>query len=123
MRRNIVAIAVLSLAFTAQANDAVDLSSKSKAMAAAPTPNTKQVEAPFISGARDPLPQLLMQEEQDRRMVKGTCEAAASELCFDAATGRVVYRGARNYMPKVSGLTAENVSLRGRGITFKYSFK
>ena len=124
MRRNIAATAILSLAFAAQANDAVfDLSAKSKAMAAVSTPNTKQVEAPFTSGARDPLPQLLMAEEQDRRLVKGTCEAAARDLCFDAASGRVVYRGARTFMPKFDGLTAESVSVRGNRINFKYSFK
>lgn len=122
MRRFIVATAVFaSLAFTAQANDGLDLSAR-KAVASAAVPNSKQVEAPFTS-VRDPLPQLLMMEEQERRGAHGACDAAATTLCFDAADGRVVYRGARNFMPQISGLRAESVSLRGNRITFKYSFR
>ena len=124
MRRLIVATAVLaSLAITAQANDALDLSLKNKALASAAAPtSSKQVEAPFVAG-RDPLPLILMQEEQERRGPQGSCEAAARDLCFDAASGRVVYRAARKYMPQFDGLTAESVSLRGNRITLKYSFK
>ena len=111
MRRLIVATAILaSLASTAQANDALDLSLKNKALASAAAPSTKQVEAPFVAG-RDPLPFILMQE------------AAARDLCFDAASGRVVYRAARKYMPQFEGLTPESVSLRSNRVTFKYSFK
>lgn len=117
MRRLIVATAVLaSLASTAQANDALDLSLKSQPV------STKQAEAPFVAG-RDPLPFILMREEQERRGPQGSCEAAARDLCFDAASGRVVYRAARKYMPQFDGLTAESVSLRGNRITLKYSFK
>ena len=123
MRRLIVATAVLaSLAFTAQANDALDLSLKSKAVASAAVPLSKQAEAPFVTG-RDPLPFILMRDEQERRGPQGSCEAAARDLCFDVASGRVVYRAARKYMPTFDGLTAESVSLRANRITFKYSFK
>ena len=122
MRRLTVAAAILtSLALGAQANDDVSLKNKALASAAASAPALK-AEAPFVYG-RDPLPQLLMQEEQDRRGLRGSCETAAKDLCFDAADGRVVYRPARKYMPKLDGLTPENVSLRGHRITFKYSFK
>ena len=126
MRRTIVATAILSLAFAAQATDVLDSSLKSKALASAAlvTPAPKQADAPFTSAARDPLPQLLMMEEQDRRGITGsTCEAAASDLCFDAAAGRVVYRGARKYMPQFDGLTPESVAVRGNRVTFRYSFK
>jgi hypothetical protein len=123
MRRLIVATAILaSLASTARANDALDLSLKNKALASAAAPSTKQVEAPFVAG-RDPLPFILMQEEQERRGFQGSCEAAARDLCFDAASGRVVYRAARKYMPQFEGLTPESVSLRSNRVTFKYSFK
>ena len=121
MRRTIVATAILSLAFTAQANDGLDLSAK-KAVASAAVPVSKQVEAPFVA-ARDPLPQLLMMEEQERHGAQGACDAAATTLCFDAADGRVVYRGARKFMPQISGLRAESVSLRSNRVIFKYSFK
>jgi hypothetical protein len=124
MRRLIVATAFLSLAFPAQANDLVDpsLSLKSKVLAAAGAPSTKQAEAPFTI-AHDPLPQLLMTEEQDRRTVRATCEAAARDLCFDASDGRIVYRGARNYMPRIEGLTPESVSVRSNRVMLKYSFR
>jgi hypothetical protein len=125
MRRLIVATAILTLAFAARANDVLDSSLKSKALASAAvvTPASRLVEAPFTS-ARDPLPQLLLMEEQDRRNVRGgTCEAAATDLCFDAADGRITYRGARKYMPQFDGLKPEAVSVRNNRVTFKYSFK
>jgi hypothetical protein len=44
-------------------------------------------------------------------------------VCYDALDGRIVYRGARAYMPKVDGFQPESVSLRRNGIVFKYSFQ
>jgi hypothetical protein len=128
MRRLIVATAILSLACTARANEVFDSSLKTKALAAAGvvvvSPAGRTVEAPFTSSSlHDPLPQLLLAQEQDRRSVRGTCEAAATDLCFDAAEGRVTYRGARKYMPVFDGLTPESVSVRSNRLTFKYSFK
>ena len=116
MRRFIVVTAIFaSLPFAAQATDGLDLSLKK-------IPSSKQADAPFVSG-RDPLPLILMQEEQERRGPSGSCEAAARDLCYDATSGRLVYRSARKYMPQLDGLKAESVSFRGHRITFKYSFK
>jgi hypothetical protein len=127
MRRLIVATAILSLAFAARANDVSDSSLKTKALAAAAvvTPAPRTIEAPFTSSSlHDPLPQLLLAEEQERRNVRGgTCEAAASDLCFDAVDGRVTYRGARKFMPQFDGLKPESMSVRNNRINFKYSFK
>jgi hypothetical protein len=125
MFRLIVAAAIFAtLAFTARAADVVDSSLKSRALASAAAPVAKQSsDAPFMS-ARDPMPFLLMQDEQDRRSVRGgNCEAAAGDLCFDAADGRIVYRSARRFMPQFDGLTPESVSVRGHRVTLKYSFK
>ena len=122
MRRSIFATAIFaSLAFAAQANDGVELSLKTRALASAGV-STKQADAPFTYG-RDPMPQLIMLEEQERRGPKAGCEFAASDLCYDLAERRVVYRPARQYMPKIDGLTAENVSLRHNRIIVKYSFR
>jgi len=124
MFRLIVATAIFAtLAFTARANDVVD-SLKSRALASAAAPVAKQsFDAPFTS-ARDPMPFLLMQEEQDRRSVRGgTCEAAARDLCYDAVDGRIVYRSARKFMPKFEGLTPESMSVRSNRVTLKYSFR
>ena len=125
MFRLIAATAVFAtLAFTARAADVVDSSLKSRALASAAAPVAKQSsDAPFLS-AHDPMPFLLMQEEQDRRSVRGgTCEAAARDLCFDAVDGRIVYRSARKFMPQFDGLTPESVSVRSHRVTLKYSFK
>ena len=122
MRRSIVVAAMFaSLALAAQANDGVELSLKSKAIAS--TSVAKQVQAPFTA-ARDPMPQLLMLEEQEQRATpRSSCEAAARDLCYDLAEQRIVYKPARQYMPDISGMKAESVSLRTNRIVFKYSFK
>jgi len=54
---------------------------------------------------------------------RNACGSSATDLCYDRAERRIVYRPAREYMPKFDGLTAENVSLRRNGIHFKYSFR
>ena len=124
MRRLIVATAVLaSLAFTARANDVLDTSAKKVVASTAVQVSMRQVDAPFTAARVDPLAQILMMEEQERRSAPSGCDAAATTLCFDAADGRVVYRGARNLMPQISGLRAESVSLRANRIILKYSFK
>lgn len=53
----------------------------------------------------------------------GACEHSASDLCYDLADRRIVYRPARRYMPQFDGLTAESVSLRRDAVRFRYSFR
>lgn len=130
MRRSIMFTAILAtLAFAVQANDGgVELAMKSKALAASSssaisisgTP-AKQFQAPFTS-VRDPLPELLLSEEQERRGVRGGCEHAGQDVCYDLAAGRIVYRRGREFMPKLEGLKAESISLRAHRISFTYSF-
>lgn len=50
-------------------------------------------------------------------------EAQARFALYDFADGRILFVPAREYMPKVDGLTAEGVSLRRDMVRFKYSFK
>jgi hypothetical protein len=118
----IVATAVLaSLAFAVQAADGVELSLRTKALASASV--APKSDAPFAAG-RDPLPQLLLLEEQERRGPNGTgCEFTARDVCYDLTDGRVVYRGARAFMPAIEGLTPESIAVRSNRVTFKYSFK
>jgi hypothetical protein len=125
MRRILVATAVFaSLAFTARANDGVDVPAKKLVVSSSTAVwSSKPVEAPFTSARVDPLAQILLMEEQERRSLPSGCDAAATTLCFDAADGRVVYRGARKFMPQISGLRAESMSVRANRIHFKYSFK
>lgn len=126
MRRSLVISAVLAgLAVQAQANEGLDVLPRTKTMAvtaAAVAVPAKNVEAPFRI-ARDPLPELLPREEQDRRGLRGACDATTTALCYDLADHRIVYRPARKYMPQFEGLRAESVSLRQDRLILKYSFR
>ena len=122
MRRTMIVTALaLASALEAQANDGFDLALKSKSMAMASVA-ARNAPAPFAAGGRDPLPELLMREEQERRGPRGACEQSVSDVCYDVADGRITYRPARQYMPRIDGLTAESISLRHDRIIFKYSF-
>ena len=120
MRGPLVMIALLATAFPAAANEGVELSARARGQVAASV--AKSAEAPFRS-ARDPMPELLLREEQERRLPSGACEYNATSLCYDLADRRVVYRPARKYMPQFDGLRAESVSLRHDKIVLKYSFR
>lgn len=115
-----IAALLLALAGTAHAEDGLELAAKSKAQVS--SGGSARAAAPFIAG-HDPLPELALREESDRRGARGTCTAAATDLCYDLAEGRLTYRGARPYMPQLGGLTAESVALRRNGIVLKYSFR
>jgi hypothetical protein len=126
MRRTILIVTMTaSLAgLPVAATEGVELSAKAKSLAAAgAVPPGKQAEAPFTRGGRDPMPELLLRDELERRGPAGACGATATSLCYDLADGRIVYRPARAYMPKFEGLRAESISLRRDRLVFKYSFK
>ena len=114
-------ILTAALTFNVQASEEVDLSARSKTMAATSAMTAKHAEAPFRY-ARDPMPELMLREEQERRGPSGACQNAATALCYDVTDRKIVYRGARQYMPKIDGLRAESVSLRRGRLTLKYSF-
>ena len=130
MRRSILLVALLTSAAVQAHDGGVELSNKAK-MAAASTasaimvasePPALNAEAPFRR-SRDPVAELLLRDEQERRGPVASCETTASSLCYDLADGRIVYRQAREYMPRIEGLRAEAVSLRKDRIVLKYSFK
>jgi hypothetical protein len=121
MRASFLCTALLaSLALPAAASEGVELQMKSKSMAAAGEP-ARNAQAPFRH-ARDPMPELVLREERERRGPAGACENVTGSVCYDISTGKLVYRGARAYMPKVDGLKPESVSLRRGRLTLKYSF-
>jgi hypothetical protein len=125
MRVLLIAL-IAPLAFAAAAGDGVEASihARSLASAAAGAIPAKQADAPFRPG-RDPMPELILREELERRGggPSGACEASASDLCYDLRDARVVYRPARKYMPTIDGLQPESISLRRDRIIFKYSFR
>lgn len=125
-----IAAALACLAGVAQGEE-VDFSGKSKAVASAAAPGRPApfAHAPF-SAARDAVPGRIREAVpfgiehrlHDPRFARAACERSAHDLCYDAADGRIVYRGARGYMPRIGELTPESISLRGHRIVFKYSF-
>ena len=117
-----IAAALFALALPANANDGLDLATKSKSMVGTSAP-ARNASAPFAA-SNDPLAGVFMREEQERKGPSGTCEAAATDLCYDLSSGRVTYRGARPYMPQLgSGLTADSISVRRDAIILRYTFK
>ena len=123
MRRSLVVALVASLPCGAWALDGVEpvLRTQSQAAVAASLGAPRAVEAPFRA-RRDPLPELALTAELERSGGRSSCEHA-TELCYDLAEGRVVYRPARALMPAFEGLRPESVSLRRDRIVFKYSFR
>ena len=127
MRRSIALTVFLSLAFAAQANDTGDLSLRTKALVSASavsfsTALPRHGDAPFAA-SRDPMPQMLLSEEQQARGLKSACDTTAKDFCYDLAEGRIVYRAAREYMPAVGGLSPEGVTLRHNRVILRYSFR
>ena len=119
MRRMLVMV-LASLALPAAAAEGVELAMSARDMAAVGALPAGRAKAPFRS--RDPMPELLLREELASRGPRGSCETATTDLCYDLRDGRIVYRRARAYMPRIEGLTAESISLRRDRIIFKYSF-
>ena len=59
--------------------------------------------------------------ERDDALARPACRG--QDVCYDAAEGRVVYRGARRYMPSWSGMQPEGLSLRRDRLVLRYSFR
>ena len=118
MRRTALVAALLaSLALSARANDGVDLSLRTKALASAGSTR----EAPSSAVANDIMPPLPLMGETEQLGVRNGC--ANRDVCYDYVSGHIVVRPAREYMPRVNGLTPENLSVRHNRVTFTYSFK
>ena len=127
MRRTMLTLALAGLAFTAAANDGVELSMKTKALAAAGgavlvNPAKQGSSAPFTS-AHDPLPQVVLLEAEEKPVERTACDSSVKSVCYDLGQQRVVYRGGREYMPSVQGLKAESLSFRHNRIVLNYSFR
>jgi hypothetical protein len=130
MRRSLWVAAVFILiapGFAAQADEGMESTLKARAIASAaaaaavsPPPLTQA--APFLQN-RDPFTGLLLRDDPQRRVDRGTCQHSTKDLCYDLADRRIVYRPARQYLPRIEGLKAEGVSLRRDKLVVKYSFR
>ncbi|HLX21855.1 MAG TPA: hypothetical protein VKR38_00805 [Usitatibacter sp.] len=94
---------------------------KSISLPAAYAFGARSVQAPLLSSA-DPGPEASHHQDPVHGGARGSCENSGAALCYDASDNHIIYRPARQFMPTVNGLTAENVSVRRHGIHFKYSF-
>src|SRR5512147_1251063 len=106
MRRSSCIVAV-AVAFAAHAGEPLDLSTHGKA-AVMPAAALRQ-PAPFTA-AHEPLPDFLAHEEALAPLPRSACERSRSDLCYDLAEARIVYRPARAYMPRLGPLAPESVS-------------
>jgi hypothetical protein len=83
-------------------------------------PNAQHGQAPFVSPMGEPELVLMPRAPQAQDTVRSSCGERA--LCYDSASGRVVYRPAREYMPDVPGLRPENISIKRNQLVLRYSF-
>jgi hypothetical protein len=63
------------------------------------------------------IPRADLRQENSRSSCKSD-----SALCYDAASGRIVYKPARSLMPDLPGFTPENISVKRDRVVFRYSF-
>jgi hypothetical protein len=126
MRRSLLITTLTALSLGAAANDGVELRTKALASAGAnaSVSATNYVKADTPAYGRDPVATLVhMEATPGSSGPSASCTSTTSSVCYDAAGGRIVYRGAREYMPKVDGFSADSVSIRHNAIVFKYTFQ
>jgi len=120
----LVAMAMLVAPRPAAAEDGklLNLQLKPKLLAASPAAG----QAPFASAPTDdghPL-DLAGAAAQQHEGSRSAC-GVDSTWCYDMGEGgrTLVYKPARSFMPRINGLTAENISVKRDRIVFRYSFR
>jgi hypothetical protein len=113
-------VAALAFGASAHAADETDLSTRSHALAAARSLEIAPGSAPF-AGHADSLNTTFRASPGAAERVP--CADGFAAVCYDARDRGVVYRGARDYMPRVQGFTPEGVALRHDRVIFRYSFR
>jgi hypothetical protein len=77
--------------------------------------------APFVSPSSEPELELIPRRDARAESSRSSC-AGERSLCYDAGSGRIVYKPARQLMPEIPGLQRENISIRRNRIVLKYSW-
>ena len=77
--------------------------------------------APFVSPSSEPELELMPRRDPRRESSRSSCSGERS-LCYDATSGRIVYKPARQLMPEIPGLQRENISIKRDRIVLRYSF-
>jgi hypothetical protein len=119
MKTTLLALMLLAFAVPRAVAEDAPLQLKSKSAIATVVPHRS---APFVQPLGEPeaepmIPRRDLRQDQSR----SSCESGR-DLCYDAQSGRIVYKPARQLMPDIPGLQAENISLKRDRIVFKYSF-
>jgi hypothetical protein len=78
---------------------------------------------PFVEPLADPEHLGLLPPPDPRQAASRSSCAGARSLCYDPATGKIVYKPARAFMPDIPGLTRENISVKRDRIVLRYSFQ
>lgn len=117
----LVVATALAAAPKALASDAKPLQLKvSKAALGTAAPNHSN--APFaMPVGGEPELALIPRADPRQEQSRSSCSSESS-LCYDAASGRIVYKPARGLMPDLPGFTRENISVKRDRIVFRYSF-
>ena len=103
----------------AAATENKPLELKPKVALVAPTTHNA---APFVNPALGE-PDLDLVPRRDSRQDQSLSSCASDRaLCYDAGSGRIVYKPARQIMPDIPGLTRENISVKRDRIILRYSF-
>ena len=96
----------------------LQLRPKAALAAAEPPKNSAPFAVPMLVG---PDLDLLPRRDERQEESRSSCSGERS-LCYDAASGRIVYKPARAFMPDLPGLQRENISIKRDRIVLRYSF-
>jgi hypothetical protein len=77
--------------------------------------------APFVMPTGEPDLDLIPRRDERAGESRSSCTSERS-LCYDANSGRIVYKPARLLMPDIPGLQRENISVKRDRIVLRYSF-
>jgi hypothetical protein len=100
---------------------ALQLRPKAAMTSAMAVPKVQQAQAPFLSSSSAEPELVLTSPATAQEASRSSCNGERS-LCYDSASGRVVYKPARQLMPDIPGLRPENISLKRNQLVFRYSF-
>jgi len=108
--------ALPNMAGAADARPALELKPKAALMAAVPNSS-----ASFVGPASAPELHLAPLRDNPPAQSRSSCNADR-DLCYDANSGHIVFKPARQFMPGLPGMTPENISLKKDRIILRYSF-
>jgi len=114
-----LALGIAAAPKVAAAADVKPLELRPKAALAAPALHNS---APFVNPTSlEPDLDLAPRRDYRQDQSRSSCNSERT-LCYDPGSGRIVYKPARQFMPELPGLTAENISVKRDRVTLRYSF-